>query len=101
MRIRHPEPATAGRFLKLLTSGFASSPRMTDCCAAASQFCFGAVTTDLALGWEKIGSRRMAVLDHDHEMSPDKAPAGGVGQFCFFWVGVFAVIALLGFLFKG
>ncbi|HEY2834955.1 MAG TPA: hypothetical protein VGI89_00205 [Rhizomicrobium sp.] len=44
----------------------------------------------------------MAVLDHDHQISAhDGHSAGGAGQFCLFWVGVFAVIALLGFLFKG
>lgn len=43
----------------------------------------------------------MAVLDHDHEISSQtESVAGGAGQFCLFWVGVFAVIALLGFLFK-
>ena len=43
----------------------------------------------------------MAVLDHDHQISSNgEHSAGGVGQFCLFWVGVFAVIALLGFLFK-
>jgi hypothetical protein len=44
----------------------------------------------------------MAVLDHDHQISGHgDHSAGGAGQFCLFWVGVFAVIALLGFLFKG
>lgn len=43
----------------------------------------------------------MAVLDHDHQISEhDEHATGGVGQFCLFWVGVFAVIALLGFVFK-
>lgn len=43
----------------------------------------------------------MAVLDHNHHDLTENAPMrGGVGQFCFFWVGVFAVIALLGFLLK-
>ena len=43
----------------------------------------------------------MAVLDHDHHIPEyDKACARGTGQFCLFWVGVFAVIALLGFLLK-
>ena len=43
----------------------------------------------------------MAVLDHDHEISSQREHVGGgAGQFCLFWVGVFAVIALLGFLFK-
>ena len=44
----------------------------------------------------------MAVLDHDHQISEyDKSCARGTGQFCLFWVGVFAVIALLGFFLKG
>lgn len=43
----------------------------------------------------------MAVLDHDHDLSSQsESVSGGVGQFCLFWVGVFALIGLLGFLFK-
>ena len=43
----------------------------------------------------------MAVLDQDHHNSLEsKHVSGGAGQFCLFWIGVFAVIALLGFLFK-
>jgi hypothetical protein len=42
----------------------------------------------------------MAVLDHDHHHLTDRRIVGGTGQFCLFWVGMFAVIALLGYLFK-
>lgn len=42
----------------------------------------------------------MAVLDHDHHLTEQRPMVGGPAQFCLFWVGMFAVIALLGILFK-
>jgi hypothetical protein len=73
--------------------------------AAAQQHYFVSprMTTDLGFErCERVGRLPMAVLDHDHQISAhDGHSAGGAGQFCLFWVGVFAVIALLGFLFKG
>ena len=43
----------------------------------------------------------MAVLDHDHHHLAENARvSGGAAQFCLFWVGMFAVIALISFLFK-
>ena len=42
----------------------------------------------------------MAVLDHDHHFTDHRPIVGGTAQFCLFWVGMFAVIALLGLLFK-
>jgi hypothetical protein len=43
----------------------------------------------------------MAVLDHDHNISmTHDHPAGGAGQFCFFWFGVFAFIGLVSYLFS-
>jgi len=49
---------------------------------------------------EGAGDLLMAVLDHDHHLTGHRQIIGGTGQFCLFWVGMFAVIALLGFLFK-
>jgi hypothetical protein len=43
----------------------------------------------------------MAVLDQDHHhLAENEHVSGGVGQFCLFWVGMFAVIGLISFLFK-
>lgn len=43
----------------------------------------------------------MAVLDHDHHnLVPNEHVSGGVGQFCLFWVGMFALIGLISFIFK-
>jgi hypothetical protein len=43
----------------------------------------------------------MAVLDHNHhDLSDNRHIAGGAGQFCLFWVGVFAFIGLVSFLLK-
>jgi hypothetical protein len=43
----------------------------------------------------------MAVLDHNHhDLSDGRHIAAGAGQFCLFWVGVFAFIALVSFLLK-
>lgn len=42
----------------------------------------------------------MAVLDHDHHFTEHRPIVGGPVQFCLFWIGMFAVIALLGMLFK-
>jgi hypothetical protein len=43
----------------------------------------------------------MAVLDHDHHhLAENPHASGGAAQFCLFWVGMFAVIALISFLFK-
>jgi hypothetical protein len=42
----------------------------------------------------------MAVLDHDHQFAENTRVSGGAGQFVLFWVGMFAFIALISFLFK-
>jgi hypothetical protein len=43
----------------------------------------------------------MAVLDHDHHhLVENEHASGGVGQFCLFWVGMFALVGLISFLFK-
>ncbi|MEO7054164.1 MAG: hypothetical protein ABI191_04250 [Rhizomicrobium sp.] len=42
----------------------------------------------------------MAVLDHDHHLTDHRPIVGGTVQFILFWVGMFAVIALLGVLLK-
>jgi hypothetical protein len=43
----------------------------------------------------------MAVLDHNHhDLLDNKRVAGGAGQFCLFWVGVFAFVGLVSFLLK-
>jgi hypothetical protein len=41
----------------------------------------------------------MAVLDHNHNLQYAREhAAGGAGQFCLFWFGVFAFIGLLSYL---
>lgn len=43
----------------------------------------------------------MAVLDQDHHNLVENARvSGGAGQFCLFWVGMFALIGLVSLLFK-
>jgi hypothetical protein len=79
---------------------YSAANRAADCCAAALHFAFTLKTLGFSICNEGSGGSLMAVLDHDHHLTEHRQIIGGTSQFCLFWVGMFAVIALLGLLFK-